>query len=124
MFTRIKQWRAFNRALADYKSGNYSTAFHEFEKLANAGHPMAQYYLGSMYNSGQGTPVDFKKASEWIRKSGIMSRSDVPTAGALLAEDGGHRFARADEGFRILPLIMISTNGISRLNQANRQCFA
>jgi TPR repeat protein len=80
VFPRIKRWLAYNRARADYKRGNHSAAFQGFEKSANAGFPMAQYYLGLMYNRGHGTPVDFTKAEEWIRKSEIMTHSDVPTA--------------------------------------------
>lgn len=84
VFPRIRRWLTYNRARADYKRGNHSAAFQGFEKSANAGFPMAQYYLGLMYNRGHGTPVDFKKAEEWIRKSEIMTHSDVPTAGQIL----------------------------------------
>jgi TPR repeat protein len=80
------RWLAYNRALADYKRGNLSAAFQGFEKSANAGFPMAQYYLGLMYNKGHGTPVDFVKAEEWIRKSGFMTHSDVPTAAQMIID--------------------------------------
>jgi TPR repeat protein len=80
------RWRTYHRALADYRRGNHSDAFRGFQESAIAGHSKAQYYLGLMYRSGHGTPVDFKKADEWIRKSGIMDQSDVPTAGQTISQ--------------------------------------
>ena len=48
---------------------NYPTAISSFEKAAEQGHAGAQYYLGYMYQYGQGVSQDYTKAMEWYRKA-------------------------------------------------------
>lgn len=48
----------------------YSSSVVEFQmKLAKNGNPLAQFKLGSMYESGQGVKQDDKQAIEWYQKS-------------------------------------------------------
>jgi uncharacterized protein len=43
--------------------------FNELNKIASNGNPEAQYYLGMLYNNGNGTNKDKVKAFEWFQKS-------------------------------------------------------
>ena len=48
---------------------DYKTAFMWFEKAALQGHSRAQYFLGWMYQNGQGTVKDINKAKYWYSNS-------------------------------------------------------
>ncbi|MCW8957341.1 MAG: hypothetical protein OQL09_10695, partial [Gammaproteobacteria bacterium] len=48
----------------------YSSSVVEFQmKLARNGNSLAQFKLGSMYETGQGVEKDEKQAREWYQKS-------------------------------------------------------
>ena len=49
-------------------TGNKS-AFLKLTTLASSGDPLAQYYLGRMYNSGEGVPKDMPQALRWYRRA-------------------------------------------------------
>ena len=50
-----------------YNSGDYATALRELTPLAEQGNAAAQYYLGNMYEYGDGVPQDYKTAVKWYR---------------------------------------------------------
>lgn len=52
-----------------YKTGDYKTALREFEKLAEAGNPNAQFSLAVIYLSGRGFKRDVAHAIDWHRKA-------------------------------------------------------
>jgi TPR repeat protein len=53
--------------VAAYDSGDFKTAFAEFEKSAGQGDANAQSILGMMYTNAQGVPQNYKKAIKWYR---------------------------------------------------------
>ena len=55
----------FSKGASAYKSGDYATALREWTPLAKQGHANAQYFLGWMYDEGQGVPQDDKTAVKW-----------------------------------------------------------
>jgi hypothetical protein len=57
-----------------YKEGQYERALPHLELLANSGHIAAKEILGVMYNLGQGTPKDVKKAFELLSESAEKGR--------------------------------------------------
>jgi len=57
------------RALEHFEAERYGDALAIIEPLADAGHPRAQFYLGSMYHSGHGVEQDHEREAEWIRRS-------------------------------------------------------
>ena len=59
----------FEDALTSYVGGDYTSAITLFEKLAEQGGATAQFYLGTMYYDGKGTPQDYKAAIKWYIKS-------------------------------------------------------
>ncbi len=57
-------WAGSDEALAAYARGDYATAVREWRPLAEQGVAEAQFYLGLMYDNGQGVPQDYAKAHE------------------------------------------------------------
>src|SRR5262245_1479133 len=60
-------------ARADYETGllalqkgDYARAVAEFEPLATAGNPAAQFNLGRLYQQGYGVPKDAAIARRWF----------------------------------------------------------
>ena len=43
--------------------------FNQTQRLANQGDALAQAMLGVMYSKGEGVPLDYSKAAQWIEKS-------------------------------------------------------
>lgn len=56
-------------ALAAYAGGNYREAMRLFRPRAEQGDRDAQYYLGRMYEKGQGVAKDGTKAVTWYRRA-------------------------------------------------------
>ena len=54
---------------AYYLRGDFAAALQEWRPLAEEGDARAQYYLGLMYNNGEGVPEDNRQAAHWFRKS-------------------------------------------------------
>ena len=59
-------WGAdFDKGLDAYESGDFATALREFRPLAEQGGARAQFYLGVMFDKGEGVPQDYKTALKW-----------------------------------------------------------
>jgi TPR repeat protein len=82
------------KAMAAYDRGHYATALMEFQVQAESGSAVSQYYLGWMYNVGQGVPVDEAEALYWTRK----------------AADQGYEDAQYNLGFMYMGTFGIMTN--------------
>lgn len=54
-------------ATSAYQSGNYAEAIKLFSPLADQGNVRAQYYLGQMYEKGQGVKFSLENARKWYR---------------------------------------------------------
>ena len=50
------------KGLYNYQKGNYASAFKQWTPLAEEGGKEAQYFLGFMYEYGNGIPEDYKMA--------------------------------------------------------------
>jgi TPR repeat protein len=55
---------------------DYKSAFMWFTTAAELGHAKAMYYLGWMYESGQGVPQDYNIAFDWYTKSAQAGDAD------------------------------------------------
>jgi TPR repeat protein len=55
-------------ANAAYRRGDYATAYRLYRPLAE-GWVDAQFYMGLMYDLGQGVPQDYTEAMKWYRKA-------------------------------------------------------
>ncbi|MDK2071119.1 sel1 repeat family protein, partial [Aliarcobacter butzleri] len=49
--------------------GDYKTALQIFEALSATNNSKAQFYLGLIYEDGNGVKQDYKKALEWYEKA-------------------------------------------------------
>ena len=59
----------FQKGVGAFMSGDYTSAFEEFSSLAEQGDAAAQYFLGVMYDNGEGVPQDYKQAVKWYTKA-------------------------------------------------------
>ena len=59
----------FQKGLTAYNKEDDATALKIWRPLAEKGYAKAQYYLGIMYNYGQGVLKDYKEAVKWYRKA-------------------------------------------------------
>jgi len=70
IFTYIFASTEYEDAYVVYKNGDYKNSFKQFKKLAEAEKDYdAAYILAYMYEHGEGTEVDKKKADEWYKFS-------------------------------------------------------
>ena len=58
-----------NEGVAAATAGNYAQAIAEFEPLANAGDPAAQYYLAKLYLEGHGPTADVPRGVDLMTKA-------------------------------------------------------
>ncbi len=65
----VPAWADFEEAAEAFKRGDYETAYCELRLLAKKGHPVAQFHLGFLYDTGQGVQQDYDKAIKWYRRS-------------------------------------------------------
>lgn len=71
----------FETGIYAYGMGNYEDAAREFSVLAHRGDTHAEYYLGLLYEEGQGLEQDFQLARQWYLKA--AGKADVDAAFAL-----------------------------------------
>jgi uncharacterized protein len=63
-------WQAF-------LNGDYVTALAELEPIAEAGDATAQYYLGVLYDHGEGVVRNYKTAVGWYEKAAAQGHRDA-----------------------------------------------
>ncbi len=61
--------------VAAYQRGDYDAALLEFRPAAEQGNANAQYYLGSMYEMGEGVPKNNAQAFHWYKLAGDNGNS-------------------------------------------------
>lgn len=71
----------FDAGMYSYSMGNYDDAAREFLDSAQKGETQGEYYLGLLYEEGQGVPLDYKQAMNWYTKA--AARGDTDAAFAL-----------------------------------------
>jgi TPR repeat protein len=90
----IPAFADFAKGRSAYESGDYATAFKEFNPLAEQGHGEAQYNLGMMYNDGQGVTQDYETAFKWFKLAAEHNRAVKPGAseGAVKAQEAVFKY--------------------------------
>src|SRR4051795_1066677 len=67
----------FKAGLDAYSRGDFAAALKEWQPIATAGDPQAQYNLGLLYARGQGVTQDYAQAAQWYEKAAVQG---VPAA--------------------------------------------
>jgi TPR repeat protein len=65
----VPAWADFEEAAEAFKRGDYDSAYCELRLLAKKGHPVAQFHLGFLYDTGQGVRQDYDEAIKWYGRS-------------------------------------------------------
>ncbi|MBI3831970.1 MAG: sel1 repeat family protein [Planctomycetes bacterium] len=58
-----------NLACEHHESGDFKSAFKWWDAAAKKGDALSQYFLGSMYETGEGVQRDYVMAIKWYRKA-------------------------------------------------------
>lgn len=61
--------QSFEAGIKAYIRDDYATAIENFRPLAERGIVKAQYFLGVMYDNGEGVLQDYNKAFQWYRRA-------------------------------------------------------
>ena len=65
------------RAIANVARGNYKAAVPVLTRFASQGNPQAQFYLGSMYELGQGVHQDYAEAVRLYKLAASQGHSEA-----------------------------------------------
>lgn len=77
-----------------YEKGHYELAYPEFKRLAVTD-PSAQYYLGRMFERGEGVNANSQRAVRWYLKSADAGNVEAEAAlGNLFTHGGGEQFPK------------------------------
>ena len=78
----------FQKGLTAYNKEDDATALKIWRPLAEKGYAKAQYYLGIMYNYGQGVLKDYKEAVKWYRKAANQGNASAQNNLGVMYENG------------------------------------
>ncbi len=78
----------FQKGIAATEAGDYATAVKELLPLAEQGNAAAQYYLGLMYNDGNGVPQDHAEAVKWYCLAAEQGNTSAQFFLALMYDEG------------------------------------
>jgi hypothetical protein len=70
-------WTGFDEGLAAYDRGDYATALREWRPLGEQGNAVAQFFLGFIYDNGQGVRHDYAEAVKWYRRAAEQDHADA-----------------------------------------------
>jgi len=62
-------WADFQSGMDEHNRGDFKTALHEWQPLAEQGDARAQFSFGLLYENGDGIPRDYAKARQWYEKA-------------------------------------------------------
>jgi uncharacterized protein len=81
-----------NDAAVAYDKGNYAQALDLFRALVAKEVPstqaLGQYFIGRMYNDGEGVTQDYKEAEKWYRTAAKQGLADAQYNLGLMHESG------------------------------------
>ncbi len=81
-------------AVMAYNKGHYHLAYPEFNRAASRD-GVAQYYLGRMFERGEGVNVNSQRAVRWYLKSADAGNVDAEAAlGSLFTHGGGEQLPK------------------------------
>jgi len=91
------QAQTFEQSVVAYKHKDYRTALAGFQKPAEQGDAVAQYFMGRMYDTGRGVPKDEQQAMAWYRKAAEQGVADAQYNLGAMYYIGGEGVPRDDQ---------------------------
>jgi len=82
-----QSWAGLPEGTQAYDRGDYATATNELRPLAE-GLASAQFYLGVMYENGQGVPQDYQEAARWYLRAAEQGHDRAQNNLGKLYEEG------------------------------------
>ena len=73
----VPAWADYQAGMDARNRGDFAKALREWRPLAEQGDARAQYYLGLLYEKGDGVPQDYEKAREWYEKSAAQGEANA-----------------------------------------------
>jgi uncharacterized protein len=73
----VHAWADFQAGMDARNRGDFAKALREWQPLAEQGDVRAQFYLGMLYENGDGVPPDYEKAREWYEKSAAQGDANA-----------------------------------------------
>ena len=73
----VPAWADFQAGMDAKNRGDFAKALREWRPLAEQGDARAQFYLGVLYENGDGVPEDYEKAREWYMKSAAQGEANA-----------------------------------------------
>ena len=84
----VPAWADFQAGMDARNRGDFAKALREWRPLAEQGDARAQYYLGLLYENGDGVHRDYEKAREWYEKSAAQGEANAQFYLGLLSAFG------------------------------------
>ena len=84
----VPAWADFQAGMDARNRGDFAKALREWRPLAEQGDARAQFYLGLLYENGDGAPRDYVKAREWYEKSAAQGEANAQFYLGLLSAFG------------------------------------
>lgn len=88
VYTWDKLEKGTDQAWQAYMNGQYAQSVLVFAKLADIGHPVAQWLMGNVYFFGQGVPLDYATSLSWFEKAAQQGCFAAFAPTAQMYEDG------------------------------------
>lgn len=105
-------------AIDFYKQGAFESAAPILERLADAGDPVASFWLGSMWHQGHGKPVNYRTAHSLYRLSAYHGNADAQNNLGLLYRDGRGVEKNLVVSYAWISLAASQGNGVAERNLA------
>ena len=84
----VPAWADYKAGEDAYDRGDYATAWHKWQPLAEQGDTDAQFNLGLLYYNGRGVPQNYAKAREWFEKAATHGHARAQVNLGLLYANG------------------------------------
>jgi TPR repeat protein len=84
----VPAWADYQAGMDAKNRGDFAKALRELRPLAEQGDARAQFYLGMLYENGDGVPEDYEKAREWYEKSAAQGDANAQFYLGLLSAFG------------------------------------
>lgn len=97
----IPTWAGLGDGINAFKRQEYALALHEFTQLANEGDADAQFFVGSLYQQGDGVVKNVAIAMPWLEKAAAQKHHGALNAlGVIFASEEEFRdYIKAEKCF-------------------------